>query len=585
MLKPAFKIVLIYLVAGILWMMFSDKVLNSFIASNANKLNYSVISRMSFILISSVLIFTLLKIEFRRQGKLKSNIKNGKKIEEHSFKVFIDYINDAAYIYELAENIAPGPFLEVNQKMVEQLGYSKEELLMMHPYDILAPGIADIIKRTENQLINTKHLYLEIDHVNNVGKKFPVEVSLHLFEIDGRRLVFGTVKDIREQKKYIRKLRKAKEKAEESDRLKSAFLENMSHEIRTPMNGIVGFSDLIIQDDLDNEQKAAYSNLIKRSTRQLLSIVNDILDISRIETGQMTLIDSVCSLNKIMDDLYNTHANELSIKDNKLEIGYSKCFSDGDDIILADQFRLQQTLNYLISNAIKFTFSGTINFGYTLKSNSFLEFWVRDTGIGIPENKLSLVFERFRQADDSNTREYGGTGLGLPIAKGIVELMNGSIWIISKTGNGTTVKFTIPYRKSTSIKVSDEIKPKIEKANFSDKTILIVEDNYENSKLLEEIAKFFKVNVIKAFNGSDAISYIYQNNNINLVFMDIRLPDMSGLEVIGTIKELISAPIVAQTAYASEEDKTKCLAAGCNDYMAKPVVKEEFERMLVKYLS
>ena len=469
--------------------------------------------------------------------------------------------------------------------MVEQLGYTKEELLMMHPYDILAPGTTDIMKRTENLLIKNKHHYLEIDYKNNIGKKFPVEVSLHLFDTNGKRLVFGTVKDIREQKKYIRKLRKAKEKAEERDRLKSAFLANLSHEIRTPMNSIIGFSDLILQEGLDDEQKINYSNLIKKSTNQLLSIVNDILDISRIETEQLTLIDSDCSLNTIMDDVYVILNTDISKRNGKIEINYSKYFQNGEDIIITDQFRLRQVLSNLLNNAAKFTFAGTIEFGYMLNNNSSLEFWVKDTGIGIPEDKLSLVFERFRQADDSNTRQFGGTGLGLPIARGIIEKMNGTMHMESITGEGTSVYFNIPYRKSENSAIEKEKEVPLLLEDFGDKTVLIVEDNLENSLLLEEISKLFKIKVVKAFSGSEAISYVYQNSDIHLIFMDIRLPDMSGLDVITTIRELISVPVVAQTAYSSAEDRIKCMAAGCSDFISKPVIREDVERMLIKFLS
>ncbi len=584
MTKSLPRILLIYLLFGILLFILIDSSLLPLIdfksVTAQNIFRYSV-----FLLISITLLYLLLKNNAVYAGIRKRKSLTQKKIDEQRLRLFFDYINDAAYVYELGPNDDPGHFIEVNQKMVEQLGYSMEELLNMHPYDILAPGTKDIMKKTESQLIKNKHHYLEIDYKNNIGKKFPVEVSLHLFETDGIRLVFGTVKDIREQKKYIRKLRKAKEKAEESDRLKSAFLANLSHEIRTPMNGIIGFSDLFLQEDLDYEQKVNYSKLIKKSTGQLLSIVNDILDISRIETEQLTLIETDCSLNTIMDDVYTMLKNDISKRTNKLEINYSKYFSDAEDTIIADQFRLKQVLSNLLNNAAKFTFKGTIEFGYTLNNKSTLDFFVKDTGIGIPEDKLSLVFERFRQADDSNTREFGGTGLGLPIARGIIEQMKGVIHMDSVMGSGTNVYFSIPYFKSESGVVKEENQVPVESKDFSNKTILIVEDNLENSLLLEEISKPFKINIVKAFSGSEAISYIYQNNNIHLIFMDIRLPDMSGLDVVTTIKELTSLPVVAQTAYASAEDKIKCMVAGCSDYISKPLNREEVERILIKYLS
>ncbi|MBN2612930.1 MAG: response regulator [Bacteroidales bacterium] len=584
MLKTALKIVLIYILLGLVWILLSKDILGVFNGEHkvitATPFN---IANLLPLFLSSVLVFVL-TLFLLRTKTTKAIDNSGEYFEKRSMRLFFDYFNDAAYIYELDKYNKPGKFLDVNQKMVEQLGYSKEELLQMYPYDILAPGAAEIIKRTEQELSKIRHHYLEIDHINNLGKKFPVEVSLHLFDINGGKLVFGTVKDIREQKKYIRKLRKAKEKAEESDRLKSAFLSNMSHEIRTPMNGIIGFSELIVQENLDNEQRIAYSGLIKRCTVQLLSIVNDILDISKIETDQMTMIESNCSVNSIMDCHYTELKQRISKREN-IEIHYVKHFDNGNDRILSDQSRLHQVIGNLINNAEKFTFSGSIDFGYTLENNSNLKFWVKDTGIGIPDDKQEVVFERFRQADDSNTREFGGTGLGLPIAKGIVEQMGGKIWIESEIGKGTSIFFTIPYKKAENDHIIEEVKPIKETINFSGKTIFIVEDNLENSLLLEEIAKLYKIRTLKAFNGSEAISYLYQNNDIDLIFMDIRLPDISGIEVISTVKNMVTAPFVALTAYASPEDKIKCLAAGCDDYISKPVTRVEFERMLIKYLS
>ncbi|MFO7658306.1 MAG: ATP-binding protein [Bacteroidales bacterium] len=584
MLKTALKIVLIYIIFGILWIFLSENVIGDYTRGYSEITTRPfIIKHLVFLVLSAFLVFALVMYFLRAKNK-KPIEMTGIYSEEQTMRLFFDYFNDAAYIYELDKDNKPGKFLDVNQKMVEQLGYTKEELLQMHPYDMLAPGALEIIKRTEQELSKTRHHYLEIDHINNAGKKFPVEVSLHLFNINGNRLVFGTVKDIREHKKYIRKLRKAKEKAEESDRLKSAFLSNMSHEIRTPMNGIIGFSELIVQDNLDNEQRIAYSELIKRCTVQLLGIVNDILDISKIETDQMTMIESNCSVNNIMDDLY-TELKERNSKRENIIINYTKYLDDGDDIIFADQSRLYQVIGNLISNAEKFTFSGSIDFGYNLENNDTLKFWVKDTGIGIPDDKQQVVFERFRQADDSNTREFGGTGLGLPIAKGIIEQMDGKIWIESKIGKGSNIFFTIPYKKSVLNKNVEKVKSTEDAINFNGKTIFIVEDNLENSLLLEEIAKLYKIKTIKAFNGSEAIKCLSQNSNIDLIFIDIRLPDISGIEVITTVKNLVSAPFVALTAYASPEDKLKCLAAGCEDYIAKPLTRIEFERMLIKYLS
>lgn len=505
--------------------------------------------------------------------------------DTNKYRLFFDYINDAAYIHEIDRLNNYGKFLEVNQKMVEQLGYSKEELLKMYPHDLVAPESHDKIKRSEIQLLRNKHQYLEIEHISKEGKRIPVEVSLHLFEVDDKKLVFGTVRDIWEQKKYIRKLKKAKEKAEESDRLKSAFLSNMSHEIRTPMNGLVGFSELIVQDGLSRDQKLHYNKLIKKSAEHLLSIVNDILDISRIETGQMVLVKEECSLNEIIDKVYQHLVYLLKARQSAPDVHCYKYFDNGNDFIISDRSRLIQVLSNLVDNAAKFTVNGGIQMGYIVNAKQDLEFFVKDSGIGIPENKLPVIFERFRQVDDSHTREYGGAGLGLPIAKGIVELMGGKMWSDSVLGKGTTISFTIPWNKSVKYGAKKETEGRIQLPDFSKKTIMIVEDNPENLLFLEALAGFYNLSVVKASRGEDAIHFVKQNHQIDLILMDIRLPDINGFEVTKTIKKLISIPIIAQTAYTSSDDQAQCYKAGCDDYISKPIFNEEFEKILVKYLS
>ncbi len=504
---------------------------------------------------------------------------------EQRYRMFFDNINDAAYIHEVVDGKEPGRFLDVNQKMVEYLGYSRGELLEMHPNQIASQDSLEKFKSSTNFFENMSHQYIEMEHLTKTGKKIPVELSMHYFQDEGKHMVFGTVRDIRERVKYIRKLKKAKEKAEESDQLKSAFLANISHEVRTPMNGIIGFTDLISQVDLSEEQKDTYIRLIKRSADQLLRIINELLDISKIDTGQLKLNKNNMSLNELMDELMGYMKSLLNQNSKNLTISCVRSLQSGDDVILADGKRLRQIFQNLLNNAEKFTESGNIEFGYNVSDEENIRFFVRDTGIGISSDKVLAVFERFRQADDSHTREFGGIGLGLPIAKGLVELMGGTVNLETETDKGTMVEFILPVQKSKLAKREPSIPLVFEEPDLTNKTLLIVEDNPENSALLSEYAQLNGAQVIVTAKGREAIDLCMMNPNIDLIFMDIRLPDISGLEVTKSIKKFLSnVPIIAQTAYASSEDMNLCLEAGCDDFITKPIEMKAFYSMVSKHI-
>ena len=514
-----------------------------------------------------------------------SEANNRLEESEKKYRMFFDNINDAAYIYEVIEGKRPGKFLEVNQKMIEYLGYTRNELLEMCPDQIVTIESIGKIRNSGSFFEKANHQYVEMEYLTKSGKKIPVELSLHYFQYDGKHMVFATVRDIRERIKYIRKLKKAKEKAEGSDKLKSAFLANISHEIRTPMNGIIGFTDLIGQDELSSEQRAGYVVLIKRSIDQLLRIINDILDISKIDTGQIKLVKNDISLNDLMDELAN-YATDLKIQHKKdLNIICTKDLARGEDIINTDGVRLKQIFQHLISNAEKFSESGEIKFGYTFDGNNTINCFVRDSGIGISQDKITAVFDRFRQADDSHTRQFGGIGLGLPIAKGLIELMGGSISLESEVGSGTNIGFILPVQKSKLLVTKEVVIYPDDEPDLTNKTILIVEDNPENSALLSEYTTLNGGEVLVTAKGKDAIDICRINPNIDLIFMDIRLPDISGVEATKYIKEILpDIPVIAQTAYASTDDMEMCLKAGCDDYIAKPIEMKTFYRIVSKYI-
>ncbi len=398
--------------------------------------------------------------------------------------------------------------------------------------------------------------------------------------------IAGIASDVTEQKNIEQELRIAKIKAQESDRLKTSFLANISHEIRTPMNGIVGFTEMIKEGNIDSDLRKEYENIISMSSRQLLHIIDDIVDISKIEANQLTINKAYCNINELVSELNLFFERELAAREKGTDIRLVlfKGLSDEESNIFTDQTRLRQILNNLIDNAIKFTKRGDIKFGYTLNKDNNLQFFVEDTGIGIDEELYSIIFEYFRQADEGHTRQYGGTGLGLPIAKGLVEILGGEIWVKSKEGLGTTFYFTHPYKPLDKGKKQWPEKEETIKYNWHDKKILVVEDDDLNYAFLDAVISQTNATVIRAENGHEAMSKC-KNLKPDIILLDIRLPEMDGFEFTEQIRKSgIMIPVIAQTAYAMSGDRHKCMDAGCSDYIAKPLKKNELLRKMSNFL-
>jgi PAS domain S-box-containing protein len=382
-------------------------------------------------------------------------------------------------------------------------------------------------------------------------------------------------------------LKVAKEKAEESDRLKTAFLANMSHEIRTPMNAIVGFSDFLTKPDIALEKKERFSKIIKERTFDLLRIVEDILDVSKIEVGQMKVVETEFDLAALLNDLYLEYAQKLKSSDQKsaIKINLSLAPELKDLIIKNDSQRLKQVITNLLENAVKFTHEGNIELGCKIEENT-LQFFVKDTGIGIPDSKKEIIFDRFRQAEEAlSARIYGGAGLGLAIVKGILNLMNGKIWFCSKENRGSTFYFSIPLIVPEKSNVYVNGKMSLDNLSWKNKTILVVEDNDSNIEYLQEILKNTGLNCLYASTGEQALDAFHKYPTISMVLMDIRLPDTNGLILTRLMKkENPSVVVIAQTAYASSSDMEACIDAGCSDYISKPLNSSDLLEMMGQFL-
>ncbi len=387
-----------------------------------------------------------------------------------------------------------------------------------------------------------------------------------------------------QRKNSENKLKRAFEKAQQSDRLKSAFLANMSHEIRTPMNGIIGFSELFLTPDIPENKRNKYAKIVIDSSKQLLSIVNDILDISKIEAGVIKLSSDRVNLNQMLDSLYSFY--KPIAKKNNITLRSVKGLENFKSVIEIDKTKLNQVMTNLLSNAFKFTRKGSIEFGYQLLSKE-LQFYVKDTGIGIDKKLQDKIFDRFTQADIKIHKKSKGTGLGLSISKKFIELFKGKIWI-SSNSKGTTIYFTIPYKKVETTSISTVVEEKKQKVQVKNKeiTILVAEDEEYNMLYINELFSNTKIKIIEADDGEKAVKLSEEHPEIVLILMDIKMPVMDGNEAMKIIKKAKpELPIIALSAFAMESDKETALNNGFNSYLSKPIDKEKLFELINKYTS
>jgi PAS domain S-box-containing protein len=475
-----------------------------------------------------------------------------------------------------------GIIKEISPSILRVAGYHREELIgtlvSQFYYD---PNDRDIFL---NELTMYGAVWdYEIRLKNKSGKIIYTSINAHLLFDSDKNLIGieGSFRQIDERKEFELQLRKAKEKAEENDRLKTVFLQNISHEIRTPMNAVMGFSSLLGLPGTSSEMQSSYIGIIQSSSNQLLSIINDIVDISRIEANLIKSNPSTFNLNSTLKDLFSQF--RLKTTEKNISLNLETYLPDKDAFITTDHTKLIQILSNLLYNSIKFTQKGNINFGY-IKKETFIEFFVTDTGIGIrPEDQLK-VFDNFFQVEDPLSQQFGGTGLGLSICKGYVELLGGKIWISSEPGTGTNFYFTIPNQAfeqpSTPYIKFNKLEHWKCKKNES---ILVAEDDDIAFNLIKAYLKDSDLKIIRAANGEEAVERCKTYKNFNLVLMDIQMPGMDGFLATIMIKELFpELPIIAQTAYFDEREKA--IISGCSDFITKPFNKELLISKIVQYL-
>lgn len=504
------------------------------------------------------------------------------------YKSLFNSIRDAILVANTERII-----IDCNTAFCSLFGYSRDEIigkqtLYCYENETQFIELGNAIKN--NHESGNPFLYT-VNYKKKNNEIFPGETGVYYIKnAVGNAIGFiGLIRDISDRKEVEQNLIEAKERAEESDLLKSAFLANMSHEIRTPMNGILGFAELLKKPELTGDEMQKYICIIEKSGHRMLNIINDIVDISKIESGLMKTDIRLVNVNEQINDVYTFFKPEVEKKGMQLFLKNN--LPSKDFKTKTDSEKLGAILINLVKNAIKYTNSGTIEIGVSLKaenSTKVIEFYVKDTGIGIALNRQDAIFDRFVQADIRDKMAKQGAGLGLSISQAYVEMLKGKIWVESTENIGSTFYFTIPYepiRDEKNIFQKDPLAN--DSADFTKKLkVLVAEDDHVSEMLISIILKNFSKEIIAAKDGNEAIEICRQNPDIDLVLMDIRMPEMGGYEATKRIREFNNdVIIIAQTAYGLTGDRERAIAAGCNDYISKPVDKNQLLALAEKYFN
>lgn len=514
---------------------------------------------------------------------IRKNNEMELKESEEKYRLVLDNSLDAILLTK-----PDGSTLSVNKATAEMFG--------MHENEICIKGRDGIIDSSDHRLQELLILRNRLGKVKGElnfrkadGTIFPAEISSALFNNSrGEVLSSMIIRDmslIKENERQLKQLNAdlmaAKIKAEESDRLKTAFLANMSHEIRTPMNGILGFLDLLREPDINEETRNEYISFMNLSGQRLLNTINDIIEISKIESGSIEVKMRELDLTKLFEyyhDFFNPQA-----KEKNLELIFKTQIENGAAIVLSDRPKIDSILTNLIRNAIKFTRKGYVEVGNYRKDNN-LVIYVKDTGVGIHPSKQEAIFDRFIQADTQFSRDYEGSGLGLSIVKAYVEALKGTITLTSVPNQGSTFTVEIPY--ITSFNATARNQPAVVPDKLPNITMLIAEDDEISYRYMQDILKNTGIEIIRAINGGQAVDICKSSSDINIILMDIKMAVLDGYEATKIIRTFNpDIPIIAQTAYAFSEDRDKALSVGCTDYLSKPISKAKLLNIIEKYLD
>lgn len=485
----------------------------------------------------------------------------------------------------ILKNATSNETLWVSPYLVGKIGYSAQEISELSwqemTYDEDVPKQQSLInKLNENNLTS---FFLEKRLISKSEKIYWFSEYVRNFTHNNVDYQLIILRDISNEKEIETELQRAKHKVEEAEKLKSAFLDNLPHEIRTPLHAITGFTSLLSDADLTYDERQEYVKFIQDSSNDILNLMDNIIEIAKLETNQIKPKKEKCYINSIMDKLQNDVESKLTILEKKhLDVKVDKGNLDPLYMIYSDPERIYQIVTHLLNNALKFTDNGYIQFGYSNIANNRIQFFVKDTGIGIAPDQQEIIFRKFGKSGNINTNKNRGTGLGLALSKKLVELLNGEIKVESSEGAGSTFTFILPIEKEQKISIT---KPSVfGEINWSSKTILVAEDTESNYFFIEAFLERTKVNLLWAKNGIEAIE-MFEENKVNLILMDIMMPEKDGYDTTREIKLIDpDIPIIAQTALALPDDEEKCYAAGCDFVLIKPINSDDLIATIKRFI-
>jgi len=454
----------------------------------------------------------------------------------------------------------------------------------------LHPDDADFHEKRSEAIAGKGFYEAEIKVRHKSGKY--IFLSTKLVEVkDGSGIPLGILsisRDISSLKNTQNQLIIAKEKAEESNRLKSTFLANISHEIRTPLNSIVGFANLLDDVSSNPEMREEYVSYLNQNTEKLLQIITDIIDLSRLENDEIDISYNPVKINSVLDFTAEYATGLIRNSGKEIKFSIDKGLKDGMDIIYSDDMWLKRIFRHLVDNAVKFTRAGHIELSSAMAGSSVM-FSIKDTGIGISRKNLQSIFEQFRQEEDSHHRSFEGLGVGLTTARKVVENMDGYLWVESEKGKGSEFFFTIPYRP-VDVSSYEELEKTegniILNQDWNGKTILVADDNIDILRYLNHVLSDTGINVIQARSGLEALDIIKSKDVIDLVLMDMQMPEMNGLEALTEIRKLKgNIPVVAQTAFILEKEENELINAGCDACLIKPISQDQLLTVISGFLK
>jgi PAS domain S-box-containing protein len=501
------------------------------------------------------------------------------------YEMLVQSANDSISFYDRDWNLK-----YTNSAFYTMIGYDKDSYNSLNPPDLIHPEDQDYQLRREQSLVNNGFFETELRLRHKAGHYINLSTRSVVVRSDSGEVLGALTisRDITRLKQVHEDLIKANIGAEASNRLKSNFLANISHEIRTPLNSVVGFSNLLLNNNLTNEVKEEYIEHINHNSEKLLQIIGDIIDLSRLESSQIEITYEEASLSAIVNEIIEEARQIIRRNEKPIILNVKNHFEDVGDLIFTDRIWLKRVLNHLMDNAVKFTLEGSVEFSYLLENQNIV-FKIRDTGIGINKENLGRIFEEFRQEFDGHHRPFEGLGIGLTLAKEVIERMGGKIVVESEKGVGSEFSFSIPYRPAGSpkTKVATVINESIMKPiDWSSRKCLLVDDNKDVLIYLNRVLTDTGVSIITARSGFEAIEIIKATPDIDVVLLDMQMPEMNGIETTREIRKIRkNLPIIAQTAFIFEDDKDIILEAGCDACLIKPIRREHLLTVMSSFVK